>query len=140
MEEVYRRFNSYDFEADDRFRSGSLVLDGSAQSGLDVKLFYYNRCVEPIDPAGYRRWGGGDPAKVGPRPQEEQMRSPPGPGLSRGDLDGTETQVLSFQEVVRLVQAGEQVPGLGTHVDITPSNQNPTPSTMERVLKPWETR
>ena len=68
------------------------------------------------------------------------MRSPPGPGLSGGDPDGTETQVLSFQEVVRLVQAGEQVPGLGTHVDITPSNQNPTPSTMERVLKPWETR
>uniref|UniRef100_A0A3Q4MGP4 Peroxisomal membrane protein PEX14-like KPWE domain-containing protein n=1 Tax=Neolamprologus brichardi TaxID=32507 RepID=A0A3Q4MGP4_NEOBR len=45
---------------------------------------------------------------------------------------------LSFAEVMRLVQEGKEVPGV-TKVDIQPSNQNPTPSRMERMLKPWET-
>uniref|UniRef100_A0A668SB77 Peroxisomal membrane protein PEX14-like KPWE domain-containing protein n=1 Tax=Oreochromis aureus TaxID=47969 RepID=A0A668SB77_OREAU len=50
----------------------------------------------------------------------------------------TETKQLSFAEVMRLVQEGKEVPGV-TKVDIQPSNQNPTPSRMERMLKPWET-
>uniref|UniRef100_A0A667XAX0 Peroxisomal membrane protein PEX14-like KPWE domain-containing protein n=1 Tax=Myripristis murdjan TaxID=586833 RepID=A0A667XAX0_9TELE len=45
---------------------------------------------------------------------------------------------LSFEEVMRLVQAGEEVPGV-TKLDIQPSNQDPTPSQMERRPKPWET-
>ena len=76
------------------------------------------------------------------------MPSRSGPGTSRSDSEETsrndseetEAPILSFKDVIRLVQAGETVPGQGTHLDITPSNNNPTPSQMERVLKPWEIR
>ena len=76
------------------------------------------------------------------------MPSRSGPGTSRSDIEETsrndseetEATILSFKDVIRLVQAGETVPGQGTHLDITPSNNSPTPSQMERVLKPWEIR
>lgn len=49
----------------------------------------------------------------------------------------TEVKQLSFAEVMRLVQEGKEVPG-AIKLDIKPSNQNPTPSQMERIPKPWE--
>uniref|UniRef100_A0A3B4XL31 Peroxisomal membrane protein PEX14-like KPWE domain-containing protein n=1 Tax=Seriola lalandi dorsalis TaxID=1841481 RepID=A0A3B4XL31_SERLL len=49
----------------------------------------------------------------------------------------TEVKQLSFAEVMRLIQEGREVPGT-IKLDIKPSNQSPTPSQMERVLKPWE--
>lgn len=58
--------------------------------------------------------------------------------LTAETSEPTETKQLSFAEVMQLVQEGKEVPGV-TKVDIEPSNQNPTPSTMERMLKPWET-
>jgi len=105
------------------------------------------RFIEPIDPAGYRRWrgGGGGQRETGrdedggEEDHQTETLSEPEPG-GEGEDPG-EPKVLSFTEVMRLVQAGEPVPGLvdGTHLDIAPSNENPTPSQMERVLKPWET-
>lgn len=49
-----------------------------------------------------------------------------------------ETKQLSFAEVMQLVQEGKEVPGV-KKLDIRASNQSPTPSKMERPLKPWET-
>ena len=95
------------------------------------------RFVEPIDSAGFKQRSGGDPREV--ETQNAMLSRSVGlPGPSRSDSEETEAKILSFKEVIRLVQAGETVPGQGTHLDITPSNHNPTPSQMERVLKPWE--
>uniref|UniRef100_A0A4W5KE52 Peroxisomal membrane protein PEX14-like KPWE domain-containing protein n=1 Tax=Hucho hucho TaxID=62062 RepID=A0A4W5KE52_9TELE len=43
----------------------------------------------------------------------------------------------SLTQLFRLVQAGEEVPGL-SKLDIKPNSQTPTPSQMERRPKPWE--
>lgn len=49
MESVFLRFDSYDFEADQRFQDGLKVLDKSNSSSRDetklqdMKLFFYNR-------------------------------------------------------------------------------------------------
>lgn len=47
MESVYLRFNSYDFEADERFQGGVKGLKSSSSTEetklLDLKLFFYNR-------------------------------------------------------------------------------------------------
>ncbi|CAL8250323.1 unnamed protein product [Arctogadus glacialis] len=109
MEEVYQRFNSYDFETDERFLNGLLLVDGSSTGGhgapgLEMKLFYYNRFVEPIDSAGFKQRSGGDPREV-----ETQnailSRSVPGPSrsdsdeeTSRNDSEETEAKILSFKE------------------------------------------
>lgn len=44
---------------------------------------------------------------------------------------------LSFAEVFRLIEAGEEVPGI-QKLDIRPCQQTPTVSQMSRRLKPWE--
>ncbi|KAI1890265.1 hypothetical protein AGOR_G00151960 [Albula goreensis] len=48
-----------------------------------------------------------------------------------------ECQSLSFAEVFRLIQAGEDVPGI-QKLDVKPSLQSPTASQMSRRPKPWE--
>lgn len=44
---------------------------------------------------------------------------------------------LSFPEVFRMIQAGEEVPGL-QKLDIKPCQEQPTVSQMPRKSKPWE--
>uniref|UniRef100_A0A670KD07 Peroxisomal membrane protein PEX14-like KPWE domain-containing protein n=1 Tax=Podarcis muralis TaxID=64176 RepID=A0A670KD07_PODMU len=44
---------------------------------------------------------------------------------------------VSFSEIFRLVQAGQDIPGL-QKLNITPTNGSPTPSQMARRPKPWE--
>ncbi len=44
---------------------------------------------------------------------------------------------LSFPEVFRMIQAGEEVPGLHK-LDIKPCHEQPTGSQMPRKSKPWE--
>ncbi|KAJ3586412.1 hypothetical protein NHX12_012810 [Muraenolepis orangiensis] len=99
------------------------------------------RCIEPIDSARYTQWSCGDrEIECAVEPHNEVLLSSESDRAVRGQAGEGPEEGLSFTEVIRLVQAGQSVPGLGTHVDITPSNQKPTPSQMERVLKPWESR
>uniref|UniRef100_A0A8B9LJU8 Peroxisomal membrane protein PEX14-like KPWE domain-containing protein n=1 Tax=Astyanax mexicanus TaxID=7994 RepID=A0A8B9LJU8_ASTMX len=44
---------------------------------------------------------------------------------------------LSFAEVFRMIQAGEEIPGL-EKLDIKSCNQKPSVSQIPRKLKPWE--
>uniref|UniRef100_A0A8C7VLE7 Peroxisomal membrane protein PEX14-like KPWE domain-containing protein n=1 Tax=Oncorhynchus mykiss TaxID=8022 RepID=A0A8C7VLE7_ONCMY len=57
--------------------------------------------------------------------------------LPRQPSDLSSSFKIPTLEVFRLVQAGEEVPGL-SKLDIKPNNQTPTPSQMERRPKPWE--
>lgn len=98
-----------------------------------------HRFVEPIDRAGYKQWSSSSGMRGCPVEKLDQTASSHSDSeLTAETSEPTETKQLSFAEVMQLVQEGKEVPGV-TKVDIEPSNQNPTPSTMERMLKPWET-
>lgn len=46
MDAVFSRFDSYDFEADQRFQDGLKTLNSRDETKLlDMKLFFYNRYV-----------------------------------------------------------------------------------------------
>lgn len=46
MDAVFSRFDSYDFDADQRFQDGLKTLkSGDETKLLDMKLFFYNRYV-----------------------------------------------------------------------------------------------
>lgn len=46
MDAVFSRFDSYDFEADERFQEGLKTLNSRSETKLlDMKLFFYNRYV-----------------------------------------------------------------------------------------------
>nr|XP_029973905.1 uncharacterized protein C6orf226 homolog [Salarias fasciatus] len=141
MESVFLRFDSYDFEADQRFVEGLKSFnkpESRREEILDLKLYFYNRFVEPIDRSGYKQQKS---SSAGVAEQLEQRT----PSLSGLDVSETpteeasaQTEQLSFAEVMRLIQEGKEVPGV-TKLDVQPSNQSPTPSRMTRILKPWET-
>lgn len=74
-------------------------------------------------------------------PQDEETSVASDCDGSKGHADvtsvGAEVTQLSFAEVMQCIQEGREIPGV-KKLDITPSNQNPTPSQMERIHKPWE--
>lgn len=46
MDAVFSRFDSYDFEGDQRFQDGLKTLNSRDETKLlDLKLFFYNRYV-----------------------------------------------------------------------------------------------
>lgn len=149
MESVFLRFDSYKFEADNRFVDGLKTLKKSESSTdelVDMKLFFYNRFVEPIDRTSYKQWSSSFPRGAASGCHAEQLDQRTS-SQSHSDIcenptadtsAHTEVRQLSFAEVMQLVQEGKEVPGI-TKLDIQPSNQSPTPSQMERRLKPWET-
>ncbi|KAM7411408.1 hypothetical protein PAMA_021412 [Pampus argenteus] len=150
MESVFSRFDSYNFEADGRFQDGLQALHKSYSCReetklLDLKLFFYNRFVEPIDRTSYKQWSSAS-SHAAPTDCSVEQLNQTTPSDSHTDISknqttemSAETQAkqLSFAEVMRLVQEGKEVPGV-TKLDIQPTNQSPAPSQMERILKPWE--
>ena len=106
-------------------------------------LCVVTRFVEPIERDSYRQW-----SSASHRVTQTQTERPDQPSASDSDSGvsnnltsqtsaDAQEMPLSFAEVMRLVQEGKEVPGV-TKVDIVPTNQSPTPSRMERMLKPWE--
>uniref|UniRef100_A0A3Q3MFM3 Peroxisomal membrane protein PEX14-like KPWE domain-containing protein n=1 Tax=Labrus bergylta TaxID=56723 RepID=A0A3Q3MFM3_9LABR len=63
--------------------------------------------------------------------------SDPDSDISENQTAEMEVKPLSFAEVMKLVQEGKEVPGV-KQLDVKPTNQSPTPSHMDRILKPWE--
>lgn len=57
--------------------------------------------------------------------------------LTLPQKESSQNAQLSFAEVFRMIQAGEEIPGL-QKMDIKPCNQLPTSSQLTRKLKPWE--
>ncbi|KAL6119362.1 uncharacterized protein ACO6RY_03948 [Pungitius sinensis] len=147
MESVFSRFDAFDFEADRRFQDGLKHLKSDVRreerNVLDLKLFFFNRFVEPIDGTGYKQWSCTSPPEtpVDGGVEQPEQRTPPDSDISHNQTAETpaepEAELLSFAKVMRLVQEGKEVPG-ATKPDIKPTNQSPTPSHMERRLKPWE--
>ncbi|KAK2851770.1 hypothetical protein Q5P01_008046 [Channa striata] len=144
MEAVFLRFDSYDFEADPRFQDG---LNKSSCSWdetkvLDLKLFYYNRFVEPIDQTRYKQWSSSSlhvlTADCCLEQPDQRTPSDSDSEISKSQTAETEATQLSFSKVMQLIQEGKEVPG-AIKLDIKPSNLSPTPSQMKRMLKPWET-
>ncbi|CAK6963827.1 uncharacterized protein C6orf226 homolog [Scomber scombrus] len=152
MESVFSRFDSYNFEADRRFQEGLKGLNKSnicrdETKQLDMKLFFYNRFIEPIDQTSYkqRRSASSHVTPVDCSSIVEQLNQAT-PSDSDSDISKKETtetsaetepEQLSFAEVMRLIQEGKEVPGV-KNLDIRPTNESPTPPQMERILKPWE--
>lgn len=65
MESAYEAFHSYDFEKDDNFKKGirslSDVTSRQDEQLLRIKMFYYNRFIQPVDLKGYKQWLSSQP-------------------------------------------------------------------------------
>ncbi|KAK3539931.1 hypothetical protein QTP70_019564 [Hemibagrus guttatus] len=147
MESLYRRFDSYDFSSDARFQDGLKKINTPASKDdlLKLKIFFYNRFVEPIHLSGYKEWCALPDRSHQVAEEMRRVQDDTGTSdsekviLSQIDMEADLAQntQLSFAEVFRMIQAGEEIPGL-QKLDIKPCNRLPTSSQMTRKLKPWE--
>ncbi|KAK1801308.1 hypothetical protein P4O66_022980 [Electrophorus voltai] len=153
MDSVFSRFDSYDFDNDVRFQEGLKKVNilETNKDVLKLKIFFYNRFVEAIDLIGFQEWSAGhrsdqsvmcdveaDAISVKDRfAQSDEIRASGERPQSETKLDAAQFVPLSFAEVFRMIQTGEEIPGL-LNLDIKPCNQLPTVSHMSRKLKPWE--
>ncbi|KAL6458867.1 hypothetical protein MHYP_G00323390 [Metynnis hypsauchen] len=146
MDSPYRRFNSYDFESDARFQDGLKKVPN--RDLLELKIFYYNRFIEPVDLIGFQEWRDGKQDLQTASNGDVTVTSDTScvKDIICGSEERTQSNKelvteqggpLSFAEVFRMIQAGEEIPGL-QKLDIKPCNQQPTDSQMLRKLKPWE--
>lgn len=115
----------------------SQIFSNSSLSSVIIRF------VEPIDRTSYKQWSSACPHVTQTDCSDEATPSGSDSDISNNQTAETsaeteDTQQLSFAEVMRLVQEGKEVPG-AKKLDVKPTNQNPTPSAMERRLKPWET-
>ncbi|XP_007231956.2 uncharacterized protein LOC103039418 [Astyanax mexicanus] len=144
----YSRFASYDFESDARFQEGLKKL--SNQGLLELKIFYYNRFIEPVDLTGFQEWR--DRHQDSQTQTSEDISVTTDTNCVKDNSSQRETKEdtlleketksehgdsLSFAEVFRMIQAGEEIPGL-EKLDIKSCNQKPSVSQIPRKLKPWE--
>ncbi|KAJ3255240.1 hypothetical protein HK103_006374 [Boothiomyces macroporosus] len=53
MERIFERFDSYDFDKDERFQKGKASLAGDI---LQIKHFYYSKYFEKFDFQEYLDW------------------------------------------------------------------------------------
>ncbi|KAL4630652.1 hypothetical protein GN956_G15935 [Arapaima gigas] len=159
MESVYRRFESFDFDANTAFRCGLRAARVSGENRdelLKMKIFFYNRFVEPITLKGYQHWlfsqrshgdtvlQPGDGCGQLVTDSQEGILGPGESGLIPGQQPAhaeleprAPAAPLSFAEILRLIQAGEEIPGL-EHPEVQPCHMPPTTSSMNRRPKPWE--
>lgn len=99
--------------------------------------------MESIDRSSYKQWSSSGAHAIQVHGEQEDQRTPSdsdcGPSTNQTAQTSAEAEEspLTFAEVMLLVQQGKEVPGV-TKVDVKPTNQSPTASQMERILKPWE--
>nr|XP_029108105.1 uncharacterized protein C6orf226 homolog [Scleropages formosus] len=175
MDTVYRRFESFDFDTNSTFQRGvksvrlSAERENTETAGnnkrrllLQMKIFFYNRFVEPITLQGYQSWVSSrdadgdavlqlgdrcgqlfvtDPADGASVPGRRHGEEAPAVLPAATELDGAPRPgapaPLSFAEVFQLVRAGEDIPGL-EKPDVQPCLLPPTASRLTRRPKPWE--
>ncbi|XP_067678712.1 uncharacterized protein [Haliotis asinina] len=152
----YLKFEGYKFDNDDHFQSGwNKLADVVPPSERDkhylkAKLFYYSKHIEAVDIDEYMKWKENH-LKMNGKTEGGVTTSPAGQVDVKGDnswspaatTEDSETETaaqsgtLKFSEVIDFIQSGKTIPGLKT-VDVKPTNADPSPSTMDRKTKPWE--
>lgn len=135
---VFKQFHQHDFEADQRFQNGLKALGASSNGtsggddplsinivdSLETRHFYWTKFYSQFDLIQYKNWVLAEdpvPSSLQPTPPAHKEKS------------------LSFQEIMELVQKGEEVPGIKQIPDLvlTLSSEASKPK-LEPIKKPWE--
>ncbi|KAJ2449641.1 hypothetical protein EV183_004783 [Coemansia sp. RSA 2336] len=113
MDAIFQQFDSYDFDNDKEFQDGLQKLSEISKPDMDAaKAFYFSRKVSPIDVAEYTKW------------KAKQKEAP---------------HSLSFAEVVQMIAAGQEIPGIQEIPDKL-NQEQPSESKLSAPPKPWETQ
>ncbi|KAF9206830.1 hypothetical protein BGZ49_001722 [Haplosporangium sp. Z 27] len=158
QEQIFEKFEAYDFENDETFQTGlkSIVSKNTSKSEQEqqdaiqnAKFFYFSRFVQPFDYSQYRSWrsqnsvtsgslGSTDKPEVQSTVIAKEEESLPSISDATSSTPAADPSYpKSFQEICELIAAGKPIPGIrqipNNLAEGTPSEAKLTPK-----LKPWE--
>eukprot|EP00039_Didymoeca_costata_P015069 m.251396 g.251396 ORF g.251396 m.251396 type:complete len:396 (-) comp16148_c0_seq19:2276-3463(-) len=138
-QEVFVLFENYDFESDATFLKGlstvqqstSKVPEDKEKWMLQAKAFYFSKCIAPFNLLEYLSWKTSSKKQV-TKSMGASVASTP---LEK-KVDGEPS--LSFTEVMELVKAGKEVPGVRKVSVAVAESDTPSESKTDKPKKPWE--
>ncbi|KAF9908033.1 hypothetical protein EC991_010277 [Linnemannia zychae] len=161
QEQIFQKFESYDFGADANFQAGLKSIVGnhqnkSAQEQEDAidkaKYFYYSRFVQDFDHNQYQAWrklkafttteqdeqntqtgGALAPTTTTSEAIEEEPQSLPVAATPSADP----SYPKSFQEICELIASGKPIPGI-RQIPNNLAEGTPSEAKLAPKLKPWE--
>ncbi|KAG0290413.1 hypothetical protein BGZ96_006113 [Linnemannia gamsii] len=158
QEQLFQKFESYDFGTDANFQAGLKSIIGnnqnkSAQEQQDAvekaKYFYYSRFVQNFDYNQYQAWRQLRAATSTSTVQDEQQESSAPSTTAVVDEPAAEetqsssasaadpTYPKSFQEICELIASGKPIPGIRQIPDNL-AEGTPSEAKLAPKLKPWE--
>ncbi|KAF9154438.1 hypothetical protein BG015_000912 [Linnemannia schmuckeri] len=160
QEQLFQKFESYDFETDANFQAGLKSIignnqDKSAQEQKDAvekaKYFYYSRFVQNFDYNQYRAWRQLKAATS--TAQDGQQEGSLAPSSTTAAAIANETVAKesqsssttaadptypkSFQEICELIASGKPIPGI-RQIPNNLAEGTPSEAKLAPKLKPWE--
>ncbi|CAG8449869.1 7005_t:CDS:2 [Cetraspora pellucida] len=139
-QQVFVKFERYDFDKDEDFQAGlQSVLtsyQNKSQEELDklkekAKWFYFSKVVQKFDYNEYLAW------KSNESPASESSDNQ---GTPRQDVTNDTPQYSrTFQQLVEMILSNQPIPGIKEIPDEI-NHGTPSTSTTKPRLKPWEKR
>ncbi|KAF9093588.1 hypothetical protein BGX27_001585 [Mortierella sp. AM989] len=158
QEQVYEKFEAYDFDNDATFQSGlnSIVNNNKTKSEKEqhdaiqnAKFFYYSRFVQPFDYSQYKAWlaqksaaSGSVGSVVAHKETENNVATTEGSQTLTCPETSSEPAAdpsypKSFQEICELIAAGKPIPGI-RQIPNSLAEGTPSEAKLAPKLKPWE--
>ncbi|KAI7823323.1 hypothetical protein BC939DRAFT_451709 [Gamsiella multidivaricata] len=157
QQQVFERFESYDFENDSTFQSGlkSIVSNNQNKSEKEqrdaienAKYFYFTRFVQSFDYNQYKAWRAQKSTNAGASSEESKMASSESDTTSMAvesqssdpasaATSADPTYPKSFQEICELIAAGKPIPGI-RQIPNNLAEGTPSEAKLAPKPKPWE--
>ncbi|KAF9940857.1 hypothetical protein BGZ65_005880 [Modicella reniformis] len=159
QEQVFEKFEAYDFENDATFQAGIKSIINNNQHKPEkeqqdaiqnAKYFYFARFVQNFDYNQYKAWstqrwssteGSLKAQEQTQSTTEDTMQIEPQPSVNAVTTSDAPTAdpnyPKSFQEICELIASGQPIPGI-RQIPNNLAEGTPSESRMAPKLKPWE--
>ncbi|KAF9144684.1 hypothetical protein BGX30_011884 [Mortierella sp. GBA39] len=157
QEQLFQKFQSYNFDADANFQAGLKSIIGNAQNKSaqeqkdaveKAKYFYYSRFVQSFDYNQYQAWRQ---LKAATSIDQDESQGSSAPSSTPAEIvDETiaeesqssstaadPTYPKSFQEICELIASGKPIPGI-RQIPNNLAEGVPSEAKLAPKLKPWE--
>ncbi|KAF9343445.1 hypothetical protein BGX34_006764 [Mortierella sp. NVP85] len=157
--QVFERFEAYDFDNDATFQNGlkSIINNNQHKSEKEqqdaiqnARYFYFARFVQSFDYSQYKQWRAQRSLSTEGSSGEQRANQEQGQELQIEPSSSANTETTpsstpssdptypkSFQEICELIAAGKPIPGIRQIPDNL-AEGTPSESKLAPKLKPWE--
>ncbi|KAF9404627.1 hypothetical protein BGZ94_004041 [Podila epigama] len=147
QEQIYAKFESYDFDNDNTFQSGlkSIVANNQtktekeqADAVQNAKFFYFSRFIHQFNYQQYLAWRTAGGSSATREKTEETQAEPPSISECEAPSDSNNPSYpKSFQEICELIASGKPIPGI-RQIPNNLAEGTPSAPKLAPKPKPWE--